>query len=107
MTLPALFSANLLAWMLQSSVVALAGAALPLIFRIRHPRLQLIWCHTVLALCFLMPFLQPRVQTSAPVRAGLSGWLPWTILAGAGVALLWMFVGLWRIRRCRIQSSPL
>src|SRR6185437_7749860 len=84
-----------------------AGAALPLIFRIRHPRLQLIWCHTVLALCFLMPFLQPRVQTSAPVRAGLSGWLPWTILAGAGVALLWMFVGLWRIRRCRIQSSPL
>ncbi len=107
MTLPSVFSSNLLAWILQSSAVAITGAALPLVFRIRHPRLQLIWCHAVLALCFLLPFLQPRVRTSGPVHDGLSGWLPWTVLTGAGVAMVWMFAGLWRIRRCRIQSSPL
>jgi len=107
MTMQPVFAANLLAWILQSSAVALAGAALPLVFRIRHPRLQLIWCHAVLALCFPLPFLQPRIRTSAPVHAGLSSWLPWTVFAGAGIAMLWMFAGLWRIRRCRIQSSPL
>lgn len=107
MTIPSVFPANLLAWILQSSVVALAGAALPLVFRIRQPRLQLMWCHTVLAFCFLLPFIQPRVERSAPIHARPFSWLPWAVLAGAGVAMLRMFAGLWRIRRCRIQSSPL
>jgi beta-lactamase regulating signal transducer with metallopeptidase domain len=105
MSLPAL-SANLLAWILQSSVIALVAAALPLIFRVRHPRSQLIWCHFVLALCLVLPFVQPWVRTSATAHARLS-LLPWIVLAGAAAAMLWIFVGLWRIRRCRIQSSPL
>ena len=55
---PAL-SHNLLSWMLQTCVIALAAAALPIVFRVRQPRAQLTYCHAVLALCLLLPLLQP------------------------------------------------
>src|SRR5580698_7402828 len=49
---------NLLAWMLQVLVFASSAAALPLVFRIRHPRTQLAYCHLALMVCLLLPWLQ-------------------------------------------------
>jgi hypothetical protein len=100
-------SANLFAWILQSTAIALAGASMPLILRVRHPRTQLIWCHAVLVLCLLLPFIQPWIRTSTPAPPRFFSWLPWIIAAGAVAAIVWMFFGLWRIRRCRIEASPL
>ena len=39
---------NLTPWLIQVSLVATAGALLPLLFRIRHPRSQLAYYHVVL-----------------------------------------------------------
>src|SRR6266850_6525549 len=49
---------NLLAWMLQVLVFASLAAVLPLIFRIRHPRTHLAYCHLALIVCLLLPLLQ-------------------------------------------------
>ena len=53
------FLDNLLPWMAQVFIIAAVGALLPVLFRIRHPRTQLIYCHLVLAVCVAVPVLQP------------------------------------------------
>src|SRR3979409_252750 len=50
---------NLASWAAQVFAIALLGALLPLVFRIRHPRTQLAYCHFVLAACGFLPFIQP------------------------------------------------
>jgi beta-lactamase regulating signal transducer with metallopeptidase domain len=50
---------NLRSWMEQTLVVASIGAAMPALFRIQHPRAQLVYGHTILAICLLLPLLQP------------------------------------------------
>jgi beta-lactamase regulating signal transducer with metallopeptidase domain len=52
-------SANLLAWMEQALILALAGSLSLRVLRVRHPRTQLAFCHALLAMCLLLPFLQP------------------------------------------------
>ncbi|HJT86798.1 MAG TPA: M56 family metallopeptidase, partial [Bryobacteraceae bacterium] len=51
--------ANVEAWIAQSLLVAFVGALLPVLFRIRHPRTQLAYCHLVVAICFVLPLIQP------------------------------------------------
>jgi beta-lactamase regulating signal transducer with metallopeptidase domain len=51
--------ANLLPWIEQITVVALVAALLPALFQLRHPRTQLAYCHLMLVVCLLLPFLQP------------------------------------------------
>src|SRR4029078_9865907 len=53
------FLNNVVPWILQVLVIGFIGAALPILFRIRHPRSQLIYCHLVLAACLLLPVIQP------------------------------------------------
>jgi beta-lactamase regulating signal transducer with metallopeptidase domain len=65
--IPAPLLDNLLPWVIQISLVSLLGTALPLIFGIRHPRTQLVYGYLVLALCLVLPFLQPRVDKPRPV----------------------------------------
>ena len=103
---------NLQPWVIQVFVIASIGVALPLIFRIRHPRSQLVYCHLVIVACLVLPAVQPwqhpiiQVTTgystaSAPV-ATLPGQIvssarevPWrrivvrTIMLGALVRLCW------------------
>ena len=108
-----LISHILPAWIAQTLIVATVGALLPIVFRVRHPRTQLFYCHAVLALCLLLPFAQGIVNRSGSpgMNSGLTlpngPWLP-GILA-AGIALQWclMSAGLWRIRRSRIAATPL
>jgi hypothetical protein len=54
-----LSAANLASWMAQVLVMASVGAMLPLAFRIRHPKSQLLFCHAVLAGCLVLPLAQP------------------------------------------------
>lgn len=50
---------NLLAWMVQAFILASVGSLALQLFRLRHPRTQLTFCHALLAVCLLLPFLQP------------------------------------------------
>ena len=54
------FLNNLFSWMAQTLVIASLGALLPPVFRIRHPRTQLYYCHCVILLCLALPLIQPR-----------------------------------------------
>jgi len=50
---------NLLAWMAQSTLLAAAGSALPVLLRLHHPRTQLVYCHLLLCACLLLPAFEP------------------------------------------------
>ena len=50
---------NLLAWMEQAFLLASAGSLLLMVFRIRHARTKLAYCHALLTMCLLLPLLQP------------------------------------------------
>ena len=50
---------NLLPWIEQIAVIALVAALLPVLFQVRHPRTQLAYCHLMLVVCLLLPFLEP------------------------------------------------
>jgi beta-lactamase regulating signal transducer with metallopeptidase domain len=67
--IPASLLDNLLPWVIQISLVSLLGTALPLVLGVRHPRTQLVYGYLVLALCLLLPFLQPRVESTRQVAA--------------------------------------
>ncbi len=93
---------NLLAWMEQAFVLASAGSLLLMVFRIRHARTKLAYCHALLALCLLLPLLQPwkhpvvvreipstadaapafeAASTARPAAAGTAAPLPASIVA--------------------------
>jgi hypothetical protein len=54
-----LWERNLPAWIAQVFIIAAVGAIIPALFRIRHPRTQLVYCHLLLAACLVLPFVQP------------------------------------------------
>lgn len=98
---------NLLAWTGQAFLLAAVGALLPVLFRIRHPRTKLAYCHTVLIACLLLPWLQ-RWQPATGGRAiPHTNWILWAIGAGVAARFIWLLVGLWRIRQSRIASLPM
>jgi len=121
---------NLQSWIVQVFVIASIGVALPLLFRMRHPRSQLVYCHLVIAACLVLPVIQPwqhpiiqvsKAQSSAapsvlatPKEITFSSreipWrqiVAWTILLGALVRLCWTAFGLWVIRRHKSTATPL
>jgi len=51
--------ANLLAWMIQVLILGSVGCLLLMLLRIRHPRTQLAYCHALLAICLVLPLVQP------------------------------------------------
>jgi TonB family protein len=124
-----LYLDNLLKWTGQVMVIASAGLILPLVMRLRHPRSQLLYCHFLLAVCVLLPLIQPWRHplivighattaastvgpsfTGAPVAGAAVPWnavVLWILLAGAAARLCWLAVGLWRIRRYRVAATPL
>src|SRR4029453_8332203 len=68
---------NLMAWATQVCVIATLGALLPLLFRLRHPRSQLIYCHVILILALVLPLIQPWdhpvvITTEKPTPASAS-----------------------------------
>lgn len=126
------FLENLLSWAVQVFVVASVGALLPLVFRIRHPRSHLIYCHALLVASLVAPLVQPwqhpvvvveqtdakeDLSAAAPTVANapqfVASGISWDrvvmgILAmGVAARLCWLLAGLWQIRRYRTSAAPL
>jgi hypothetical protein len=119
--IPDILLNNLLPWAVQVCVIGSVGATLPLVFRIRHPRSQLVYCHLLLVVCLVLPVIQPwqhpvifssnAQSNSAPVATTLNTatsfdepipWrqiVGWILLAGVLARLCGTGVGLWVIRR--------
>ena len=53
------FLNNVVPWILQVLIVGSVGAALPMLFRIVHPRSQVIYFHLLVAACLVLPMIQP------------------------------------------------
>lgn len=118
MNLFSLLSDNLISWWIQISVIAALGTALPFLFRIRHPKTQLAFYHLILAVCVLLPLIEPwdhplqitgrAVSSTAQIRPEIS-WITvvvWIIASGILVKLCWLAGGLWQIRRYRASAMP-
>src|SRR5262245_31036936 len=109
-------------------VIGSVGALLPLVFRIRHPRSQLVYCHLLLIVCLVLPVIEPwqhpvifnsSAQSNTAVVAAMNTATPidetirwrqiigWSLLAGFLARLCWTAVGLWIIHRHKGTSTPL
>ena len=117
---------NLISYSLQLAVLAAAGLLLPLVLRMRAPRTVHGYLQAVLAICLLLPLVQPWREMARPatdvytltVAAGgaaaatVPGFVrPAAILgvlaAGVVLRLLWLAVGLWRLRLYRRRARPI
>jgi TonB family protein len=123
---------NLLSWAAQVFVLASAGVLLPRMFRLRHPRSHLIYCHLVLIACLVLPIVQPwhqelivvgnesqprvsRIETPSiaidQTEAGAAvSWqivIGWILAIGIAAKLCWFAAGLWQISRYRAAARLL
>ena len=118
---------NFTAWCVQVAIVVAAGAALPFLFRLRSHRARLVYWHVLLAGCIALPFVQPwrarpvavasnvsiSMGPAGIVDSGASAAFPWSaaeaaaavLAAGAVLRLLWLALGLVRLRRFRRTSE--
>jgi protein TonB len=120
---------NLLAWSLQVLALAGAGTLLPALFRLHDPRWQPRYYQALLALCLLLPALQPwrseivpAPATGAADRGGrvmpvrpAPGAPPFSaeriavavFAAGLAARSLWLAQGLLRLRKHRRDARSL
>jgi len=119
---------NLIAWCLQVAIVGAVGAALPYVFRLRVSRARLWYWHIVLLACLALPLVQPWMKSPAArsnVTFTTGQWqlvgttqpapftIPWPLVtfivltAGIVLRLLWLSIGLLRLRRYRASAIPL
>jgi len=76
---------NLAAYSLQVAALILAGTALVYIFRLKAPKILLIFWQTLLAMCLLLPAIQPWRHVLQRTPDAISSSLPGTTLL-SGVA---------------------
>ena len=94
----ALSVANLIAWSLQVLLVAAIGLALPGVLRLDAPTVRYAYWRVLLAICFVLPFVQPRRTVTAVLTGGVSatGTVSVTTtpiaVAGAAAVLNWLYV---------------
>jgi len=65
--MPALTTANLLAYVLQIAAIVAIGAGLPLIVRLTSPRARLVYWRTLLIVCLVLPLVQPLTPPTSSV----------------------------------------
>ncbi len=134
MNIPLWFS-NLMFWSAQVALLVLAAAFLPRLLQIRQPRVLLIYWRALLAICLLLPIIQPwhRIQNIAAIAIApdftavrvipastpaASHWhfpslpliaqiLGIVILAGIAARFAILAVGLTKLRQLRQASSPI
>jgi TonB family protein len=127
--IPEIILNNLQSWATQVFVIGSIGALLPLVFRVCHPRSQLAYCHLLLAVCLVLPVIQPWqhpivfgssaesntaavVVTTVTTATSIDEAIPWRqiigwiLLAGFLARLCWTAVGLWIIHRHKGMSTP-
>ena len=124
--------ANAVAYAAQVTVIVLACAGLPWLLRLRSPDVQYAFWRALLAICLLLPIVQPwqpveMVFVAAPVQQSATPASPppaaptpaaapaarvdWAraaqlvILSGIAVRLGWIGLGLLRLRRIRGRAT--
>jgi TonB family protein len=136
MNMPYWFS-NLAYWSAQVALLVLAAGFLPHIFKIRQPRVLLIYWRALIAAALLLPFAQPwhrpaplpaidfapradeftSIIIGAPTQAATHWYLPSAqiiaaiigliILAGIAIRFTILALGLLKLRQFRRASSPI
>ena len=116
---------DLAAWSVQAAAVIAAGSLAAWAFRLRAPRVRLAYSQALLAICLLLPAVEPwrraadsRIDIATaearPAHSGHPGThaLPWrqalliALVAGAAARTLWLAVGLAKLRRWRQTAQP-
>ena len=124
---PPLWFANSLSYCLQVILLVVVGSALPVLFRLRAPRVLLAYWQGLLAICLVLPLLQPwkalAVVSSLPdgtvsisfqgaaaippdLRSLLYPFIGGVLIAGIVVRLGWLALGLARLRAIRRGAQP-
>lgn len=125
---------NLLAYAIQVAILAATAALLPRLLRIRLPAFLLAYWQLVLLACLALPLMQTWQQPTAPDSSAQSaigsgtvlplspiedlalfqkadvpwqGWVVAALLLGVGLRLLWLLLGLARLRQLRVGSQRL
>jgi hypothetical protein len=128
---------NLAYWSAQVALLTLAAGFLPYIFKIRQPRVLLIYWRALIGVCLLLPFAQPwhrpekigtitfaprfgefaPIVISTPAVAGTHWHTPSAaviaqmigliILAGIAARFAILALGLAKLRQFRRASSPI
>jgi TonB family protein len=128
MTLSTLL-ADLIAWSAQAACIAAIGGLLPAVLRLNAPGVRYMYFRVLLAICFVLPWLQQRQPTGGGVTTGsfttvmigvaapgdtlaASPGIPWTMLLLACIAAgilarsAWILAGLLRLARLRTAGYP-
>jgi TonB family protein len=120
---------NLASYSIQVMLVVAVGGLAAAALRLRQPRVMLAYWQALLAACLLLPLLEPwqhvglapagSVATAVSIRTGgadkLVSLVPiqaWAVLllAGVGVGLLRLVLGIWRLNHYRcaaLRIAPL
>ena len=120
---------NLAAWSAQAAVLTAAGGLAAFAFRVRAPRIRLAYWHTLLAICLLLPAVEPwrrapdaniefTTMSARPVAPNhpRSYFPPWRqallmlLASGCAGRALWLAVGFGKLRGWRRDArlfSPL
>lgn len=127
---------NLFAYCLQMAILAAAGTLLAYIFRLRIPRISLYYWQVLLIACLALPLLQKwekpaAVSTDATVqmksmtvpstsmgtrtvsalsskpRISITDTIVLVFTAGALLRLLWLALGIYRLRLLLRRSEPI
>jgi TonB family protein len=120
---------NLAAWSAQAAVLVAAGSAAAWAFRLRAPRIRLAYWQALLAICLLLPAVEPwrraedaniefttTAASPVPPRRAPARSLPWreallfVLASGCAARALWLAAGFGKLRRWRRDAlvfSPL
>ena len=119
---------NLIAYSLQIAILAAAGTLLAYLFRLRLPRITLIYWQILLLACIFLPFLQrwdhpvlgPAISGNGtatvrtpyiaiPINLNSPMQFPWEVIgiilaAGIVLRLAWLMLGFWRLHLFQRKS---
>lgn len=121
---------NLVVWIAQVFMITSIGALLPFLFRIEHPRSNLLYFRVLLVVALLLPLIQPihheivilrdapqastlSAASSTAATPQLSMVRQWQdlilvlLVTGFVVRIVWLTGGLWQLRRLKTSSMAL
>jgi len=121
---------NLLAYSVQVARVVAAGGLAAIVLRLKQPGVMLAYWQALLAACLLLPLLEPWQRMDFAPAGGpaaiistqgggvgslvslfpLHVWVLLLLVAGVGLGLLRLALGLWRLghyRRAALRIAPL
>lgn len=116
--------ANLAAWSVQAAALIAGGALAAAVFRLRDPRIRLVYWQALLLVCLLLPVVEPwrraldstieftaAAASLAPPHAARGFSLPWRqallcmLASGCAIRALWLAAGFGKLRRWRRNAA--